>query len=772
MITNNTMENSNNKHSSSVEQLGKSGAFDRKQISYAFFNYRNQLNNVKGMEGTNEEEFAQHKARDRKIELLNSAGNTALLGYTSTIGAKLPSFYWKYLSENVDFVSAVKNATEAENDVIEFVKQDTSKYTIIKQGDHLKDVGEVKQDGNTGYAVFENMSSQLSKYGKRNDSMSHESHLARMSDEAFQAKKALHERGLDINLDTSAITVNNFTQEEQEAKKAEWIKNNPEEAKHDREERDRAAEKYKEVDTVKEEAFQAKKALHETGLDLNLDVSMNEQNAKDASERIAASIEESTKKHLAEMSQEFEKLTSKPLTEGELLLLAEEGLKNCKEAMPKIEKAEAVIEKRTAKAKEGLMALGLKAIDKYRGIKTWKKVAFGLGLAAGSAVVGGGVVAVAVAVAMKSLGAASTSRGFYEGMLKAEQEDGNDPHKKLLAARSILYGTLLTLGTSALVSNIVEHYQTSHSGGGNSAPGVVTGASNGQGGTPAALFVGGGEDASAAAPATLTPEAREVITELNEYIVKPGDNLTKIISTQILDKVEGESLTDFQKENIVQNLLKLSARNPDEEMLATIHQFTNPDLIHPGDKINAQQLYDVITKKPIEDFNGQTLLEHARTLSGQLASHDGYGSSVVEKVPDIVAKEVAGTPVVGAVAEEAKNLSYAGKSVMTGDAVAAVNLNNLHIDHYVIQEGDTYQSIVKKVIDTIDGGSQLSDQDKEWVADKLLRDSGAWFGVSDGEVMAAKLGKAGGITVGEKINLTSFRDSVKFNMSRLEDFRN
>lgn len=659
-------EQGNNEH---LPQLGWNGEINGKVISKAMDLCKERNFARKSAEGTAEEGFAQDKLEKAKFNALTVSGVTTGIAFNNRYLNSLPSKGWRDLAANDDFVSHVADSSFAEKvatgeidvhgesventsykmgendhsrrygldgvvdapnkldqkylvngvdkkeDVdtsIPFTLEETSGYKIIKQGDQLKD-SPTSVVTEPGQVVFANMADQLAKYGAKENPQVVQNPVTGdlLTEEAFQAKKALHERGLDLNLDVPELTVNTLTEEEQAAKKAEWMRNNPDEAAQDAIEKASNAARNEYRDQVAEEAFQAKKALHERGLDLNLDIPVTEENhivkgevrvlslaeqmQKDAEDRVKKLIEESANRHLDEMSERKVESTKKTLTPEEYLALAEEGLKGCKEAMPKIEKVKEVLAARNEKAKEGLMAMGLGKLGK--GLEAWKKVnpKYKIALAitlAGASVATGGLTS----ILSKGLSAVTFASDAFQKEVERKMKDNEKVNKGMIAAKSILKGIVLALGTSQLISIIGEgigsawnHMTPNH--------GVLP---------PGAAPI---PDHVPAAP------AMPVVPDLpTAYEVLPGDNLTKIFSTNVLDHLPGaEGLSHMQKENVIQNLLKLASENPGDKAFATINQFANPDLIHPGNHINLKEVGDAIRHSAIDD-KLNTLITHARSL--------------------------------------------------------------------------------------------------------------------------------------------------------------
>lgn len=271
-----------------------------------------------------------------------------------------------------------------------------------------------------------------------------------------------------------------------------------------------------------------------------------------------------------------------------------------KDAMQKVEKVEEVLEVRQEKSRSKLEALGVsikKGFDYYRGMKPRNKILIGVALAGASVLSGGGVAGAAVASISKVLSAGSYGSGFYDKILKAEQDKGNDPNKPFLIARSAIYGTLLALGTSALFSELASQVDTN---------GIFNAA-----GEKLSSLKDGLKHLFAGAPDVIIPP-------VSDYVIQPGDNLTTIFKAEVLSKIPGAAaFTDAQKENVFQNLLTYAAENKTDPDFATINKFADPNMIRPGETVDVKKLTEMVGAHYAK-FGGDTLIEHASSLNSSV----------------------------------------------------------------------------------------------------------------------------------------------------------
>ncbi len=215
-----------------------------------------------------------------------------------------------------------------------------------------------------------------------------------------------------------------------EAQKAEWLKNHPEEAAKDEAERAVAKAKLVAQQAAPVSTSSPENRVHPPSVDINL--------------------------------TEMESDASRNLQTVDIDLAQME-----KDASKKMENITKVLEVRKEQSRSRLEKWGIgikKGLDYYRGMKPRNKLLLGVALAGASVATGG-----ALSVVAKGLSAGSYGAGFYDKMLKAEQDKGNNPNKSFLVARSALYGTVLALGTSALFSELASHVHIDTEGIANAA---------------------------------------------------------------------------------------------------------------------------------------------------------------------------------------------------------------------------------------------------------------------------------------------------------------
>jgi hypothetical protein len=281
--------------------------------------------------------------------------------------------------------------------------------------------------------------------------------------------------------------------------------------------------------------------------------------------------------------------------------IGDEYIEAIKKSNEKIEKVETKLESRKQAGLEKLKNLGLTGLSK--GLEGWKnanpKYKFALSIVlAGASVATGG----ATSIISKAMSAATFSSTFYDKEVKAKQEKGEEVKKGSIALKSIGLGIVAALATSELFS---------HSG--EIADYV---------GEKASLVSGSVKDffgSLFAGPVPLDPstlvDPGTTMMSLPEYVIQSGDNLTSIISKDVLPFIPGaESLTDFQKENVIQNLLKIAGEHKDMPAFDVINQFTNPNMIHPGQTLDLEAIKKAVSELQMGNFDGKTLIERAKSL--------------------------------------------------------------------------------------------------------------------------------------------------------------
>lgn len=298
-----------------------------------------------------------------------------------------------------------------------------------------------------------------------------------------------------------------------------------------------------------------------------------------------------------------------------------------KEAEEKVGAALEALGKQEEEAKKNLEKKGFGSML-AKGLEFFGKEArpgYRLALAvtfAGASVATGGLTS----ILSKGLSAATFASRQYQKEIALLEKDGKEIDKGMVALKSLGYGVVLALGTSYIISEIASHVN----GGAimNSVSEKYSSVKDSLSGFFKGLF--GSVDAATTLP---TPDlgafnstAPDVLAQgqhiASEYFIQPGDNLTKIISHELLDKMPEAAGTNH--ENIIQNLLNLAENNPNDKAYASLHKFLNEALqgddkfriIQPGDKVDLAAIKELITK-PVDLFNGETLLEHARKLAGK-----------------------------------------------------------------------------------------------------------------------------------------------------------
>jgi hypothetical protein len=317
----------------------------------------------------------------------------------------------------------------------------------------------------------------------------------------------------------------------------------------------------------------------------------------------------------------------------------------------RVEQVETTLDNRKKGTMERLAGLGLTGLSKT--LEAWRKtdpkykIALGLTLAGASVATGG-----LTSVLQKGLSAASYGSAIYDKVVKEKEAKGLEVKKGRIALKSLGLGILAALATSSLVSlgsDVVENY------GGPIKEGVVDYFhtvkdyySN--------LFSSPVPEAAVNIPdIDDTPPVISNPTEINgldlpadyqttpingldlpadhavnengfdmspdtpilpEYTIQPDDNLTSIITKEVLPTIPGaENLSDLQKENMIQNLLKEATQNKDLASYGTINQFTDPNLIQPGKTLDLTEIRQALTQHTFNQFNGETLFEHAQKLA-------------------------------------------------------------------------------------------------------------------------------------------------------------
>jgi len=415
---------------------------------------------------------------------------------------------------------------------------------------------------------------------------------------------------LDIDLDKietdakngigSEIKVNNFSASEQEKAKEEWLKNNP------------GSEVTSNNFTAKEqEEAKAKWMKDNPGGDKKEDEVFMRRSRED------------------------------------FLKMSERSLEGVKKSMNVLEaRKKGVAGRLLEKGLTGLVG-GLEAFGK---VSPRKKAVIGL-MFAGASVATGGMTS----VLSKGLSTLSFASSHYNEKLKANEASGIETDKRKLAVQSLTRGLILALATSYLISEVTKHVDMSAVI--DSAAekvsvlkdGVrewITGLTNSVD-TGTALTPGGGDlivpagNSLTPSESIVTPDATPGIPPLSDYIIKPGDNLTKIIREQIIPTIPGtENFTPFQINNMIENYLKESAKYKGLPFFDQINQFLNPNVIQPDVSLDLEKMREGMMSFTYPNLGNINLVDNAKSLIGSQVSQVVSSSAGVSYLPSTVAPDV------------------------------------------------------------------------------------------------------------------------------------
>lgn len=416
-----------------------------------------------------------------------------------------------------------------------------------------------------------------------------------------------------------------------------------------------------------------------------------------------------------------------------------------------LEKKKEVLEKlakRSREAYEKLSKFGLENLDAYKALGVKEKLLVGVAFGGLSIATGG-----ATSLLSKTLSTASFSRGFYESMLKAEKENGNDGiNKGLLAARAVAYGAVAAIGGGEIVQELLNHvpedltetvksklsflrdgikdfFGVKHDVINPVVRGVVT---------PSPLpplsetplqtesVIAQSEIVEPHAqtpPIAASPEITEPVTPsfTPDYIIKEGDDLTKIITREVLPYSKGvELLADSQKENVIQNLLSHAKHNADGT-LSELGKLLDQNLIRSGAHLNLEEIRQALESIKLDVFGGKTFVEHALTLDPATISENIKVDTGVT-VNHIVANQVENVP------RQAFTTTLPLQE--TADTLVTVAASPVSLDvysPYVLKEGDTATSLFKRVLITIPESSSLSMDEQDALIGRLIKEYSSWY---------------------------------------------
>lgn len=101
---------------------------------------------------------------------------------------------------------------------------------------------------------------------------------------------------------------------------------------------------------------------------------------------------------------------------------------------------------------------------------------------------------------------------------------------------------------------------------------------------------------------------------LQEYFPQPGENLSTIIKEQVLGVPEMSTLTQEQKDTIVQNLFTYAKKNPYMSMFDQVNTFSDAESIPSGTAIDLQMIKRLISF-PVDEFGNKTIIEYSNNPS-------------------------------------------------------------------------------------------------------------------------------------------------------------
>ena len=99
-----------------------------------------------------------------------------------------------------------------------------------------------------------------------------------------------------------------------------------------------------------------------------------------------------------------------------------------------------------------------------------------------------------------------------------------------------------------------------------------------------------------------------------EYFPQPGENLLTIIKEQVLGVPEMSTLTQEQKDTIVQNLFAYAKKNPYMSMFGQVNTFSDAESIPSGTAIDLQMIKRLISF-PVDEFGNKTIIEYSNNPS-------------------------------------------------------------------------------------------------------------------------------------------------------------
>lgn len=453
------------------------------KLQDAFENFENSKVRFENSRGSTEEDFARFTTRKDLIKLNQIAGLASSMVETHDRVMSIGISNGLALAENKDAVALVAADMKRQEQVKEMKallydgKNEDADMSYVEMASGIPYGSMSEKKGEWLASRVDEVKRTILKPGKavQTESSSVDVDLTDIEAKALKDKQ-------------NTVTVNTFTDAEQARRKAEWLQDNP------------GAEENKTIH------FEAKKALHERGLDLNLDIpSKNTQDkekgfaydgdkmVEDAKKAVAAQIEETLARFKKEDEEKKKKseweingpvenwgedpgfvrpvngevepikeLVSdlskqetatqvvgktetvekkKRMTEEEYKAQVEIWKKNLEGARVAVENAEKALEESKEKSKKNLESMGLNRIEK--GLAAWKKVHPGYKMALGLTLGASGLGAVAV-----GLSAVTFTEKVYREKQAALEASGKTENKYWTIGKSAGIGVLLALGSS------------------------------------------------------------------------------------------------------------------------------------------------------------------------------------------------------------------------------------------------------------------------------------------------------------------------------------
>jgi hypothetical protein len=310
-----------------------------------------------------------------------------------------------------------------------------------------------------------------------------------------------------------------------------------------------------------------------------------------------------------------------------------------KMALKRMEGVKETLNFRNEKTRERLLDMGLtglsKGLESWKNVSPRKKLLIGLTLA-GASVASGGLTS----FISKGLSTLTYASSHYNEKLKAIEEKGEEIDKRKLAVQSITRGFILAMASSQLMGLLAPHipealdvvkekfssvkdgvkewFSSFNAAVPDTGTALTPNMDNSvfPNGFTSPSYTVSVPDSLGAGESLVGPD----IMVLPDYVIQPGENITKIIKEQVIKTIPGyQNLTPFQQNNMIENLVKQAALNKGASFYEAINKFADPSKLVPGQTVNLTQIRSAFIDYKFNDFGGKSLLEHARGL-GEYAS--------------------------------------------------------------------------------------------------------------------------------------------------------